>query len=291
MKTLNITIIAIIFFANVAKANNDFGSANENVATTSIIEETAKNSGTISYRCGNVPCDGYKETYHSNGTIEVAGTFKNGIVVDTLKKFHTNGQLLSIKYPNIETGFEKDFYLNGEVKRFANNSTKACTYYYEGGQVKLSYTYEDGQRTNITQYYANGQARLAQKGNTQTAYYPNGNVAYKMERSEIYKANRIFNGNDFRFYDYEFVAYNEFGVIVTTAAFSGSDVDYRNGFPLSIKEVKITDFEEVIYNDNAGNGVRKETFDASSTTRTKKTTFVMQNGTWNKVDTESLKFN
>lgn len=291
MKVLNITIIAIIFFANVANANNDFGSANENAATTSIIEETAKSSGTVSYRCGNVPCDGYKETRHSNGNVEVAGTFKNGIVVDTLKKFNENGQLLSIKHPNVETGFEKEFYTNGEVKRFADNTTKACTYYYQGGQVQLSYTYENGQRKNITQYYANGTARLVQKGNTQTAYYANGKVAYKMNRSEIYKMSRIVNNHDFRFYDYEFVAYNEFGVKVTEATFSGSDVDYANGFPLSIKNVKLTDFEEIIYSDNAGNEIKKELFDASSTTRTKKVTFVMENGKWNKLDTESFKLN
>ena len=110
MKVLNITIIAIIFFANVANANNDLGSANENVTTTSIVEETAKNSGTVLYKCGDVPCDGYKETYYSNGNVEVAGTFKNGIVIDTLKRFNENGQLLSIKHPNVKTGFEKDFY-------------------------------------------------------------------------------------------------------------------------------------------------------------------------------------
>lgn len=291
MKTLNITIIAIIFFANVVNANNDFGSGKQNATTTSIVEETAKSGGQTLYRCGNVPCDGYKEAYYSNGKLEVAGTFKNGVVVDTLKEFDAEGHLLAIKHPNVETGFEKEFYTNGEVKRFADNSTKACTYYYEGGQVQLSYTYKNGQRANITQYYANGTARLAQEGNTQTAYYPNGKVAYKMTRSEIYKVNRIMNNNDFRFYDYEFVAYNEFGVKVTTATFSGSDVDYTSGFPLSIKEVKATDFEEIIYSDNAGNEIKKEVFDASSTSRTKKTTFAMENGTWNKLDTESIKMN
>ena len=110
-----------------------------------------------------------------------------------------------------------------------------------------------------------------------------------MNRSEIYKMNRIVNKNDFRFYDYEFVAYNEFGVKVTEAIFSGSDVEYVNGFPLSIKNVKSTNFEEIIYSDNEGNEIKKEVFDASSTSRTKKTTFTMENGTWNKSNTESFK--
>lgn len=288
MKTLNITIIAIIFFASVANANNGFGSVNENEANSSI-QETANKSGITLYKCGDTPCEGYKETYHTNGKLHVAGTFKNGFVVDTLKKYDANGQLLVIKHPNTKTGFIKEFYNNGEVKRYANNATKACTYYYSTGQMRLSYTYEDGQRKNITQYYENGTVRLAQKGNTQTAYYPNGNVAYKMTRSEIYKMNRIVNNNDFRFYDYEFVAYNEFGVQVTKASFSGSDVEYSNGFPLSIKDVKLTDFEEIIYSDNAGNEIKKEVYDASTTSRTKKTTFLMENGTWNKMDTESFK--
>jgi antitoxin component YwqK of YwqJK toxin-antitoxin module len=240
MKNLTIATL-LVCFAQLAIANNGTTPNGEGVVVTSIVKEVEKSAGKVTYKCGDLPCEGYKETFYDNGQLKISGTFDNGIAVDTLKEYQANGQLLFVKAPSIKDGFEKEFYGNGIVKRFADNVAKTCTYYHPSGQLQLSYIYEEGRRKEIKQYYEDGQLRLAQNGDEQLVYHTNGKVAFKCTRTETNKMNRVLGKNDFYLYDYTFTTYDENGAEILKGSFAGSDAEYTNGFPLCLKEVKKSD--------------------------------------------------
>jgi antitoxin component YwqK of YwqJK toxin-antitoxin module len=283
MKNLTALLIGF-FFTTLAIANptNVVNLGDDEVKVASIEATTQKKAGQVVYNCGSTPCNGVVKSLHDNGQVQIKGTFENGIAVDTVKEFADNGQMIRLFHPCNINGFEQQFYADGQLKREYINGTNECTYYYNDGKVWLKYTNNEiGQRSDVVQFYENGQTRLAQKGNTQTAYYPNGKIAAKCKRSVANKMDRAF-GETVVFYNYEFTTYTESGIEVTTAKFSGTDMDYKCGFPLSLNDV--TDFESVIYFDEAGKAAKKEEFTYISNTKVKKVTYISQFGKWNAIE-------
>lgn len=288
MKYLSALLISLLFTSSIIAATTTGG---DNETAASIEATTQKKAGQVVYNCGTTPCEGYKKALYTNGQVQIEGTFKNGIVVDTLKEFTKDGGMTRIFCPDTKNGFEKQFYGNGKIKRIFDNKSNKCTYYYENGKVWLTYTNNAGQRSEITQYYENGQVRLVQNNNTQKAYYTNGKLAYKCKRSEEYKMNRIFSETDVRFFTYEYEAYNEAGVKVTDATFKATEMDFKNGFPLSITEVSEKDFNCIVYYDEAGKPVRKMECELTSNTRYKKVTYVYEFGKWHAFESTTAKLN
>jgi antitoxin component YwqK of YwqJK toxin-antitoxin module len=280
-----VTLLIGFFFTTLVIANptNVTNLGNDKATVVSIEATTEKKAGQVVYNCGSTPCNGVVKSVYENGQVQIEGTFENGIAIDTVKEFANDGQMTRLFHPCNVNGFEKQFYTDGQLKREYKNGTNECTYYYNDGKVWLKYTSNEiGQRSNIVQFYENGQTRLVQKGNTQTAYYQNGKVAAKCKRSVANKIDRAF-GEIIIDYNYEFTTYTEVGVEVTTAKFSGTDMDYKYGFPLSLSDV--SDFESVTYFDEAGKAAKKEEFTYISNTRVKKVTYVSQFGKW--IATES----
>jgi hypothetical protein len=279
MKNLGALLVSFLFTTIVvAGPINVTNLGDDNETTVSSIEATTqKRVGQVVYNCGTILCEGVKKAFHSNGQLQIIGTFEKGIAVDTLKEFAADGQIIRLFHPSDRNGFEKQFYPNGQVKREYRNKTSKCTYFYNDGNVWLTYkNNEIGQRSSIVQFYEHGQVRLEQKGNMQTAYYPTGEVAAKCKRSIANKVERAF-GESVIYYNYEFITYTESGDKVTKASFSGTDMDYKNGFPLSISDIK--DFETIVYFE-AGKASKKEEFTYTSNTKTKKVTYVSQFGKW-----------
>lgn len=279
------TLLIGFFFTTLAIANptNVTNVGDDNATVVSIEATTQKKAGQVVYNCGSTPCNGVVKSVYENGQVQIEGTFENGIAIDTVKEFANDGQMTRLFHPCNVNGFEKQFYANGQLKREYKNGTNECTYYYNDGKVWLKYTNNEiGQRSNVTQFYENGQTRLEQKGNTQIAYYPNGKVAAKCKRSVANKMDRAF-GETVAYYNYEFTTYTEAGIEVTTAKFSATDMDYKCGFPLSLSEVN--DFESIIYFDEAGKEAKKEEFTYISNSKVKKVTYTAQFGKW--IATES----
>lgn len=289
MKYLGTLLVSFLFTSSIIAASvNTITTDNDDQTTTSIEATTQKKAGQVVYNCGSSPCEGVKKAFHDNGQLQISGTFKNGVAVDTLVEFGKNGEMIRLFCPS-EKGCEKQFYPNGQLKRVFENKTNKCTYYYDNGNVWLTYIHDAGQRSNITQYYENGQVRLEQNGNTQKTYYPNGKLANKCKRSEISKTNRIFSNGDVRFYSYEFETFNEAGVTITTATFKATEMDYKNGFPLSISDISDKDFNTIVYYDDAGNPVKKAEYEFTSNTSYKKVTYVYELGEWHTFESKTSK--
>jgi hypothetical protein len=278
-------IIAVFFLPMFLMSQSTNNSSNY------IQKVSDKNEGRESYVCGGTPCEGFNVSRHENGQYQIIGTFEKGFPIDTLKEFDETGQIIRLLHPDKTTGFEKIFYPNGQIKRHFNQKEAKCTYFYQNGNVWLNYTTEGGCRKNIVQYYENGKIRLEQEDNTQKAYYENGKLAYKCKRSEPYKMSRIINKDDFKYYTFQFESYNENGVKIVEAVFSATDMDYKDGFPASITEVRPTDFDNVIYYDASGQPAKKEVFEYVTEKRYKKTTFSYENGQWRELETINDKIN
>ncbi len=280
MKFLSAVLVSFLFTTSMMAEVINTMIDGDSETVTSIEATSQKKSGQVVYNCGNTPCEGVKKAYYTNGQLQISATFNNGVVVDTMKEYDENGQMLRLFCPDTEKGFEKQFYPNGQVKRIFENKTNECIYYYTNGNVWLKYTNNAGQRSNVTQYYENGQVRLEQKGNIQNAYYENGKLAYKCKRSEINKTSRMLGGPDVRFYGFEFTSYNEAGSLVSDVSFKATEMDFKNGFPVEITDVPEQDFDKVIYYDETGKPAKKEEYEAISNTRFKKVTYVYELGKW-----------
>lgn len=268
-----------LLFTTAVYASNIEG---DKETVTSIEATSKKQAGQVVYNCGDTPCEGAKKAFHANGQLQISGTFKNGIVVDTLKEFNTSGQMMRLLLPTTN-GYEMQFYPNGQVKRLYENSTNKCTYYYNNGNIWLTYIHEAGTRTNVTQYYENGQVRLTQKENNQTVYYPSGKIAYEFNRKVTSKKGGV------KLYGFDYVAFNEIGTKVTTATFTATSVDFENGFPLSISDVAEMYISEMIYLDESSNPIKKVEHIQTSVSRYKKVTSTFNNGKWEKKESLSLK--
>lgn len=280
MKFLAALFSALVLTTSVFASNIDNNSDNEK--TTSIEATSQKKSGQVVYNCGTTPCEGVKKAYHTNGQLQIAGTFKNGIAVDTLKEFDAAGQMMRLFLPNTDNGFEMQFYTDGQVKRIYENKTNKCTYYYNNGNIWLTYTHNAGTRTNITQYYENGELRLTQKENKQVVYYADGKIAYEFKRKV--KAKK----DDVALYNYTYEAFNQVGVKITTATFSATSMDFKNGFPLEISEVSEEDLNQIVFFDEVGSPLRKAEYTQTSNSRYTKGNYTF-NGKWEKTTSESVK--
>lgn len=281
MKFLAALFTGLVLTTTVFASNIDDSNDNE---TTATIEATSqKKAGQVVYNCGSVPCEGFKEAYHENGQVQISGTFENGIAIDTLKEFDVDGKMTRLFLPDTDSGFEIQFYGDGQVKRIYENNSNKCTYYYNNGNVWLTYTHNAGTRTNVTQYYENGQVRLVQKGNTQLVYYADGKVAYEFKRKVAAKKG------DVALYTYTYEAFDQLGTQVTTATFTATNMDFKNGFPLDISEVAKQDLSQITYFDETGNPLKKVENTQITNTRYKKVTSTYDNGKWEETESLSLK--
>lgn len=279
MKLLSALFIGLFFTTSIIASDID------NETVTSIEATTQKKAGQVIYNCGNAPCEGVKKAFHANGQLQISGTFEKGIAIDTLKEFDTNGQMMRVFLPDTETGFEMQFYTDGQVKRIYENKTNQCTYYYNNGNIWLTYTHDAGTRSNVTQYYENGQVRLTQKNNTQTVYYPNGNIAYEFKRKVEMKKG------DIALYNYSYEAFNQTNVKITTATFQATSIDYKNDFPVTIADVMEKDFNKMTCFDEVGKPLRKTEYEQTSNSRYKKVTFVYEYGKWQEFEKVSVNTN
>lgn len=277
MRFLTTLLIGLVFTTSMFASNID----NDKKAETTIEATSEKKSGQTVYNCGDTPCEGFKTAYYENGQLQISGTFKNGIAVDTLKEFDAAGKMMRLFLPDTDNGFEMQFYTDGQIKRIYENNTNQCTYYYNNGNVWLTYTHNAGTRTNITQYYENGQVRLAQKGNKQIVYYPNGKIAYEFRRKAATKKG------DVTLYNYTYEAFNQVGVKITTARFKATSMDYKNGFPLAISDIVEKDICQMVFFDETGNPLRKVECEQTSNSRYTKCSFVYD-GKWQEVETVKL---
>ncbi|MFK7948111.1 MAG: hypothetical protein AB8G11_10990, partial [Saprospiraceae bacterium] len=248
MKFLTALFTVLVFTTSIFASNID--NSGDNETTTSIEATSQKKSGQVVYNCGDTPCEGFKQAFHTNGKLQISGTFKNGIAVDTLKEFDAAGQMMRLFLPNTDNGFEMQFYPDGQIKRVYENNTNQCTYYYNNGNVWLTYKHDAGTRTNLTQYYENGQVRLVQKGNKQVVYYGDGKIAYEFKRKVTSKKGGV------ALYAYTYEAFNQVYVKVTTATFTATSMDFKNGFPLEFSDVADKDFGQINYFDEVGNPLK-----------------------------------
>ena len=120
MKNLGALLVSFLFTTIVvAGPINVTNLGDDNETTVSSIEATTqKRVGQVVYNCGTILCEGVKKAFHSNGQLQIIGTFEKGIAVDTLKEFAADGQIIRLFHPSDRNGFEKQFYPKSCSARF-----------------------------------------------------------------------------------------------------------------------------------------------------------------------------
>jgi hypothetical protein len=88
------------------------------------------------FDCGKM-AEGSVTDYYFNGNIRQEGTFKNGQLVGTLKKYYPTGEIQEIFYNSKKKWEITQYYQNGKMMSYRGNLHGYKTYeYYENGQLK-----------------------------------------------------------------------------------------------------------------------------------------------------------
>ena len=260
------------------------GLTEDTVQYQTVTESTSKSSGENLYWCCNKLCDGVQTIRYSNGAVRLEGTFKKGKLVDMFTSYYPNGQIS--KQINPVKSLETSYYDNGQLKKKVNTTTKSQVYYYPNGQLWTKSQRKGEATDELVQYYDNGKVYLEQKGKVRKVYYKNGQLAYKMKRSEPYWYSRWLEKSEFKFFVYDYKAYSKQGTLLTEAQFTGADFDYPQGFPKTLSEVPEKEIEHIVFYNKAGERVKKHQIAYITSKRYEKRTFVYESNKWKEVNAQ-----
>jgi antitoxin component YwqK of YwqJK toxin-antitoxin module len=102
----------------------------------------------------NTLANGRVTDYYSNGKIRAIGTFEDGQLTDTLKKYDNEGVLTELQIPNKKGNRLLDYYKDGKIKVDLNYRKKYKKFYYESGKL-AEYESWQGKR-KLVSYFENG---------------------------------------------------------------------------------------------------------------------------------------
>ena len=128
----------------------------------------------------NDTLNGPSFSYNPDGTIRIRSTYRNGIQVDSLIMYHSNGTPNSAEWfdeNGKSQGVFKMFHSNGNLSQIGKNKDgnldDTCKTFYENGAIKTVEFYKNKMKNGTWRYY-NENGRL-----TKTEVYKNDSLLKK----------------------------------------------------------------------------------------------------------------
>jgi len=200
MKRLNILFLFFVFhYATTYSQELDDLDAFPQITEYEVFNHVINKSDSIRI-CNGSPCSGFINDYHPNGVIKHKGFYVGGILGNTYRNYHDNGQMerrWRVKDPRIST--MTIFYRNGKKRSeitYFKGSARIWKDYYPNGNIEFWEQYDKNfnyyEKFNF--YYANGNPQnimelVNRKKRTYKAveYWENGNI--KEEGSKMFNAS------------------------------------------------------------------------------------------------------
>lgn len=202
----------------------------------------------------HLDCDSFAHgrviDYYYNNNVRTKGTFKKGVLIDTLFRYYRNGQLKELYIPGKKHFKSITYFKNGEIQFLydvENNSEKE---FYPNGTLKIDKTWSKKNGYSTVEYYPNGRPKMKKDHKELNIYYSNGQLKESMGRKEILKMERIRDKhNKQKFYQYHWQSYTPSGNSTRKIEFNGSQFDHQN-FPDSIEQIDGYLYNKVTFYQN-----------------------------------------
>lgn len=199
--------------------------------------------------CDN-PANGKVIDYYTTGKVRSSGTFRNGYVIDTLRKFFFSGAIQELFIPIEKKGKLRHYYYeNGQLKTEYNSKSRVWNEYFDSGQLKRKSTWDRKSNTTLLYYNENGKLLSSKTYKEKKKYHSNSQIKDDFTRKEVNKLNRFFSKDKIRFYDYKWTNYTASGQKKYQISFSSTDFGSRD-FPDSIQDISDYLFDKVVFFQN-----------------------------------------
>lgn len=201
------------------------------------------------YICDTGVCEGYCESYRSDGSLHIKGTFMEGQPVDTVYTYYSNGVIEERFITNKKGWHMLSYYQNGQLKSDYNVAKRSETEYYENGVLKKEYSWDKKYQNVTHEYTEGGDLIFSEDKHSQVKYDEKGNVLEEIHRKEVLVLNRLFSRDKSRFYEYTWDSFDPSGSKVRRIVFTGSG--FKGGdYPNDPEEIPKYLFRSISFYEN-----------------------------------------
>jgi hypothetical protein len=243
--------------------------------------------------CGGT-ANGKVVDHFYNGNVRLSGTFKDGQVIDTLKRYFYSGEIEEIFIPNESGNQYLYFYKNGQIKSDYNQSKRYEYFYYHTGQIKSKTKWNKKYKEKEKQYFLNGDTQLKRNHNRLKSLYITGDKKEKIKRREVLIFDRIFFSDSpyeryHKFYKYNWNSYDSAGLLTRQIQFNDGDFGSSN-FPDSIQQIDDYLFSQITFYKQGKPYIKSKVqyFRENETYDKKMVVYVMKNRKWIQNDIKSI---
>jgi antitoxin component YwqK of YwqJK toxin-antitoxin module len=217
------------------------------------IWENSGTSGKWMIACDSI-ANGIITDYYYKGNLRLMGMFKDGFVVDTMRRFYRSGNIKEFVYPYENGSRSITYYQSGQMKTDKNYPKNYYKEYYESGQLSMcNYTYRKLRKNRFINYYDNGNIQSKRVQDRLLKYSVKGILLDEITRKEVAFLARIFEKNRYKrsqkSYKYKWKKYNSKGQLVCETLFRGSGSMY-SPIPEEIELVKEYLIDRVLFYKN-----------------------------------------
>ncbi|WP_445711478.1 toxin-antitoxin system YwqK family antitoxin [Flavobacterium sp.] len=196
----------------------------------------------------NTLANGRVTDYYSNGKIRAIGTFENGQLTDTLKKYDNEGVLTELQIPNKKGNRLLDYYKDGKIKVDLNYRKKQKKIYYESGKLAEYKSWKG--KIKLVSYFENGTLKRLRSPKKQEIFSKKEILVDIITRKEILKIERLFSfhrkDKNHRYYEYHWVHHDKKGAKKHEIVYYESNYSVFD-FPDSIQQINQTSFDIVTF--------------------------------------------
>ncbi|NHN26008.1 hypothetical protein FIA58_010010 [Flavobacterium jejuense] len=186
--------------------------------------------------------------YYSSGKIRATGTFENGKLTDTLKKYDKEGIITDIEIPYKKGNRLLHYYKDGQIKEEVNYWKKYKKLYYETGKLAEYESWKGKEK--LISYFENGTLKRLRNSKKQETFSKEGILVDKITRKEILILERLFSFNrddrNHRFYEYDWEQYDEKGTVKCKIVYYESNYSLID-FPDSLQQIAQSSIDKTTF--------------------------------------------